>query len=100
MMFSVHNLLFIIIIASLGSVRPPTYFCHSLVLFNRDKFVMHAMHQQDGHCQLSVVDLVPLRPVLPTHHGTQHKRRHIEGIVLFQQLLLPGALPSKARPAE
>lgn len=74
------------------------HLCHALVLFHRNKLVMHAVNQQDGHCEFSVVDLVPLGPVLPTHHGAQHKGRHVEGIVVFQQLLLLGTLPRKASP--
>lgn len=72
---------------------------HALILLDGDKLVVHAVNQQDGHGELGVVHLVPLGPVLPAHHGTQHKGRHVEGVVVFQQLLLLGALPSEAGPA-
>ena len=80
-------------------LKGPSHLCHALILFDWDKLVVHAVNQQDWHCEFSMVDLVPLGPVLPTHHGAQHKGRHVEGIVVFQQLLLLGALPSKASPA-
>lgn len=85
-------------ILSFRQLKKPLYLSHALVFFNRNKLVVHAVNQQDGHCELSVVDLVPLRPVLPAHHGAQHKGRHVEGIVLFQQLFLLGTLPCKASP--
>lgn len=74
------------------------HLCHALVFFNRNELVVHAVYQQSGHRELGVVNLVPLGPVLPAHHGPQHERRHVEGIVLFQQLFLFGTLPSKAGP--
>lgn len=46
-----------------------SYLSHALVLLHRHQLVMHAMHQQHGHCQLRMVDLIALRPVLATHHG-------------------------------
>lgn len=74
----------------------PTYLCHALVLLHGDKLVVHAMNQQYGYGELGMIDLVPFRPVLAMHHCAEHKGRHVEGIVVFQQLLLFGALPSKA----
>jgi len=59
------------------------YLCHALVLIHGHKLVAHAMNQKNGHSELSMIDLIPLRPVLATHHGSQDKRRHIEGIALF-----------------
>ncbi|KAG7230599.1 hypothetical protein INR49_025316, partial [Caranx melampygus] len=38
------------------------YLCHALVFFDRNKLVVHAVNQQSGHCELSVVNLIPLRP--------------------------------------
>ena len=76
----------------------PTHLRHALVFFDGDKLVVHAVNQQDRDCDFSMVELVPLRPVLSAHHGAQHKGRHVEGIVVFQKLLLPGTLPSKASP--
>lgn len=72
------------------------YLCHALVLIHGHKLVTHAMNQKDGHSELSMVDLIPLRPVLATHHGTQDKWRHIEGISLLQQLLFFGTLTGKS----
>lgn len=54
------------------------------------------MNQKDGHSELCMVDLIPFRPVLTTHHGSQDKWRHIEGIALLQQLLFFGTLVSKS----
>lgn len=71
------------------------HLCHALVFIHGHKLVAHAMNQENGHGQLSVVDLISLRPVLTAHHGSQDKRRHVEGIALFQQLLFFGALASK-----
>lgn len=72
------------------------YLRHALVLIHGDKLVTHAMNQQDGHSELSVVDLIPLGPVLTTHHGPQDKRRHIESVALLQELLFFGTLTSKS----
>lgn len=77
-------------------IKRPAHLRHALVLFNGDKLVVHAVDQQYGHRELCVVDLVPFGPVLAAHHGAEHKGRHVEGIVVFQQLLLFGTLPSKA----
>ena len=54
------------------------------------------MNQKDRHGELSMVDLIPLRPVLATHHGSQDKRRHVEGIALLQQLLFFGTLTGES----
>ncbi len=56
------------------------------------------MNQKDGHSELSMVDLIPLRPVLAAHHGSQDEWRHIEGIALLQQLLFFGTLTGKSSP--
>ena len=72
------------------------YLCHALVLIHRHKLVTHAMNQKDRHSELGMVDLIPLRPVLATHHGSQDKWRNVEGIALLQQLLLFGALTGKS----
>lgn len=72
------------------------YLCHALVFIHGHKLVTHAMNQKDGHSELCMVDLIPLRPVLATHHGTQDKWRHIEGIALLQQLLFFGTLTGKS----
>lgn len=56
---------------------------HLLVVFDVDKSVVHAVHEQGGHYYLSMIDFVPLGPILPIHHGTQHKGRHVEGPVIF-----------------
>lgn len=50
------------------------YLCHTLVLIYWHKLVAHAMDQKDGNSQLSMIDLVPLGPVLTAHHGSQDKR--------------------------
>lgn len=60
-----------------------TYLRHTLVLIYWHKLVAHAMDQKDGNSQLSVIDLIPLRPVLTTHHGSQDKRGHVECIALL-----------------
>lgn len=59
------------------------YLCHTLVLLYWYKLVVHAVNQQNRHCDFSVVNLITLRPVLSTHHGPQNEGRHVEGIVLF-----------------
>ncbi|KAK5618243.1 hypothetical protein CRENBAI_020406 [Crenichthys baileyi] len=52
------------------------YLSHALVLFYRDKLVVHAVNQQDGHREFSVINLVPLRTrsgyskSLPQHDST------------------------------
>lgn len=74
------------------------YLGHALVLIHRHKLVTHAVDQQDGHRELSVVHLIPLGPVLTAHHGSQDERRHVEGVALLQQLLLFGSLASKSSP--
>lgn len=56
-----------------SALKRPTHLRHALVLFNRDKLVVHAVNQQYGHRELRVVDLVPLGPVLAAHHGAEHK---------------------------
>lgn len=73
-----------------------SYLCHTLVLIYWHKLVAHAVDQKDRNSQLSVIDLIPLRPVLTTHHGSQDKRRHIEGIALLQELFFFSALTSKS----
>ena len=73
-----------------------TYLRHALVLVHGHEFVAHAVHQKDGHGELSVVHLVTLGPVLATHHGTENKGGHIEGVALLQQLLLFGPLAGEA----
>lgn len=72
-----------------------SYLCHPLIFIHGHKLVTHAMNQKDGNSELSVVDLISFRPVLSTHHGSQDKRRHVEGVALLQQLLLFGPLTSK-----
>lgn len=84
--------------SQVSALKRPTHLRHALVLFNGDKLVVHAVDQQYGHREFCVVDLVPFGPVLAAHHGAEHKGRHVEGIVVFQQLLLFGTLPSKASP--
>lgn len=79
--------------------RRAPYLGHALVLLHRHELVVHAMHQQHGHGQLSVVHLVALRPVLPAHHSTQHEGGDVEGVAFLQQLLLFGTLAGKASPA-
>lgn len=77
---------------------PGPYLGHALVLLHGDKLVVHAVDQQHGHGELGVVHLVALRPVLPAHHGPQHKGRDVEGVALLQQLLLFGTLAREAGP--
>lgn len=60
-----------------------SYLGHALVLIHGHKLVAHAMNQKDGHSELSMIDFIPLRPVLAAHHGSQDKWRHIEGIALL-----------------
>lgn len=72
------------------------YLCHALVLIHGHKLVTHAMNQKDGYSEFGMVDLITFRPVLATHHGTQDKWRHIEGIALLQQLLFFGTLSGKS----
>lgn len=81
------------------SARLLSHLCHALVLVHGHELVVHAVHKQDGHGELGVVHLVPLRPVLPAHHGAQHKRGHVESIARLQELFLFGTLTSKASPA-
>lgn len=78
-----------------GISTRPLYLCHALVFIHGHKLVTHPVDQKDGHSELRMIYLIPLRPVLPTHHGSQDKWRHIEGIPLLQQLLLFGTLTSK-----
>lgn len=75
------------------------YLCHALVFIHGHKLVTHAMDQKDRHSELGMVDLVPLRPVLATHHGSQDERRHVKGIALLQQLLFFGTLTGESGPA-
>lgn len=82
-----------------GDRGPQLYLRHALVLLHGHKLVVHAMYQQHGHGQLGVVDLVPLRPVLPAHHGPQDEGGDVEGVSLLQQLLLLGTLAGKAGSA-
>ena len=77
-----------------------TYLRHALVLVHGHEFVAHAVHQKDGHGELSVVHLVALGPVLAAHHGTENKGGHIEGVALLQQLLLFGPLAGEASSGE
>lgn len=72
------------------------YLCHTLVLIYWHKLVTHAMDQKDRNSQLSVIDLIPFGPILTTHHGSQDKWRHIEGIALLQELFFFSALTSKS----
>lgn len=72
------------------------YLCHALVLIHWHELVTHAMNQKDGHSELGMVDLIPLWPVLATHHGSQDKGRHVEGIALLQQLLFFSTLTGKS----
>lgn len=65
-----------------GALMLP-YLCHTLVLIYWHKLVAHAMDQKDGNSQLSVIDLIPLWPVLTTHHGSQDKRGNVERIALL-----------------
>lgn len=73
---------------------------HLLVVFDMDESVVHAVHEQGGHYDLSVIDFVPLGPILPAHHGAQHKGWHMEGPVIFQHPFLSVTLSSKAGPAK
>lgn len=63
---------------------PKPYLGHALVFLHRHKLVVHAMNEQDGHRELSVVDLITFRPVLAAHHGSQDEGRHVERIALLQ----------------
>lgn len=72
------------------------YLCHTLVFIHGYKLVTHAVNQKDGYCELSMVDLIALRPVLAAHHGAQYEWRHVEGVALLQQLLLFGTLMCKS----
>ena len=57
----------------MGGVVPRPDLGHALVFLHGHKLVVHAMNEQDGHSELSMVDLVTFRPVLATHHGSQNE---------------------------
>lgn len=66
-----------------GVRGPRPYLSHALVFLHRHKLVVHAMDEQDGHSELSMVDLITFGPVLAAHHGSQNEGRHIERVALF-----------------